>query len=48
MAYPEPIPELNAREARQFERRLKKFRLTKAQKEFYAEARALFPPPKEK
>jgi len=47
MAYPEPIPELSAREAREFERKLKNFKLTAAQKKFYAEARKLFPPPKE-
>ena len=48
MAYPEPVPELSAREAQQFERKLRDFKLTDAQKEFYAEARKLFPPPEKK
>ena len=48
MAYPDPIPELSAKEAQQFEQKLKNFQLTEAQKEFYAEARKLFPPPKDK
>ena len=47
MAYPEPVPELSAKEAQLFEQKLKKFELTASQKEFYAEARKLFPPPKE-
>lgn len=48
MAYPDPVPELSAKEAQLFEQKLRKFELTAAQKEFYAEARKLFPPPKEK
>jgi hypothetical protein len=40
MAYPEPIPALNAKEAREFQRNLAKFKLTPKQKEFYREMRA--------
>ena len=47
MAYPDPVPELSAKEAQLFEQKLQKFELTAAQKEFYAEARKLFPAPKE-
>lgn len=38
MAYPEPIPVLRQKDAKEFERRLKNFKLTKAQKEFYKKA----------
>jgi len=48
LAYPVPIPELSAKEAKVFEQKLKEFQLTEAQKEFYREARKLFPPPDEK
>jgi len=47
MAYPDPVPELSAREAKLFEQKLQKFELTAVQKEFYAGARKLFPPPKD-
>lgn len=39
MAYPEPIPALNAKEAREFQRNLAKFKLTPKQKDFYREMR---------
>jgi hypothetical protein len=42
MTYPEPIPDLKARDARAFERRLKRFELSDQQKQFYTEARARF------
>ena len=38
MAYPEPIPILRQKDAREFLKRLDQFRLTKAQKEFYKDA----------
>jgi len=40
MAYPEPTPALKQKDAREFLKRLKRFKLTKAQKEFYKNARA--------
>jgi hypothetical protein len=38
MAYPEPIPELKGKDAREFLKRLKNFKLTEEQKEFYRDA----------
>jgi hypothetical protein len=40
MAYPDPIPALNARDAKEFKKRLEKFKLTSSQKKFYKETRA--------
>jgi hypothetical protein len=40
MAYPEPIPALKGEEAREFLKRLKKFKLSAEQKEPYRNARA--------
>jgi hypothetical protein len=42
MAYPEPIPVLKARDAREFEKKLDCFKLSAAQKRFYKEARVRF------
>ena len=42
MAYPEPIPVLKSREAKEFERKLESFKLNGAQKEFYREALKTF------
>ena len=42
MAYPEPIPALKAKDAKKFEKKLDKFSLNSAQKEFYKEARKRF------
>ncbi len=42
MSYPEPVPTLRGEDAREFERRLKSFKLTPEQKEFYANAREIF------
>ena len=42
MAYPEPIPALKAKEAKEFEKRLSCFRLSAEQKRFYKEARERF------
>lgn len=39
MAYPEPIPILRQKDAREFIKRLKGFRLTRSQREFYKDAR---------
>jgi len=39
LAYPEPIPALKGKDAKEFLKRLKAFRLTKAQKELYRNAR---------
>lgn len=39
MAYPEPIPILKQKDAREFIKRLNRFRLTKSQREFYKDAR---------
>ena len=38
MAYPEPIPVLKSKDAKEFEKRLQSFKLSGAQKEFYREA----------
>ena len=38
MAYPEPIPVLKSKDAKEFEKRLESFKLSGAQKEFYREA----------
>jgi hypothetical protein len=40
MAYPEPTPALKNNDAREILRRLRRFKLTKAQKDFYKNARA--------
>jgi len=37
MAYPEPIPVVKGKDAREFDRRLSNFKLTAAQREFYRE-----------
>ena len=42
MAYPEPIPALEAKEAKEFDKRLSCFRLSAEQKRFYKEARERF------
>ena len=39
MAYPEPIPALKGRDAKEFLKRLEAFKLTKSQKELYRNAR---------
>ena len=39
MAYPEPIPDLSAKDAKEFEKRLKEFKLSESQKKFYKEAK---------
>lgn len=44
MAYPEPIPALKSKEAKEFEKRLENFKLNSAQEEFYKEARKTFKP----
>lgn len=38
MALPEPTPALRGKDAREFVERLRKFKLSAAQKEFYADA----------
>ena len=40
MAYPEPIPAIKGRNAREFLRRLESFELSEKQKELYRGARA--------
>lgn len=42
MAYPEPIPVLKSKDAKEFERKLESFKLNGAQKEFYREALKTF------
>lgn len=42
MAYPEPIPVLKSKDAKEFEKRLESFKLSGAQKEFYREALKTF------
>jgi len=42
MAYPEPIPALKAKDAKEFDKKLKSFKLSAAQKRFYKEARERF------
>ena len=42
MAYPESIPALEAKEAKEFEKRLSCFTLSAEQKRFYKEAREIF------
>lgn len=42
VAYPDPIPVLRNKDAEEFEKRLAKFKLSSAQKDFYREARELF------
>jgi hypothetical protein len=42
MAYPEPIPVLKSKDAKEFEKKLESFKLNKAQKEFYKEAKKTF------
>lgn len=42
MAYPEPIPELKGRNAREFLRRLESFELTSSQKRFLRGARDFY------
>jgi len=39
MAYPEPIPEIKGRDAKEFIKRLENFDLTEEQKEFYKDAK---------
>jgi hypothetical protein len=39
MGYPEPIPAVKGKAAEEFEKKLQKFKLTRAQKEFYREAK---------
>lgn len=40
MAFPEPIPAIEGKDAKEFLERLRKFKLTSAQKEVYRDARA--------
>lgn len=42
MAYPEPIPALKSKDAKEFDKKLKDFSLNSAQKEFYRDARKRF------
>lgn len=42
MAYPDPIPTLKAKDAKEFEKRLECFELSAPQKQFYKEARTRF------
>jgi len=42
MAYPEPIPDLTGKQAKEFWKRLDNFKLTKKQKDFYKGARAYY------
>lgn len=42
MAYPEPIPELRGKNAREFLRRLESFELTSSQKRFLRGARDFY------
>ena len=39
MAYPEPIPALKGKDAKEFLKRLEAFKLTKSQKELFRNAR---------
>ncbi len=40
MAYPEPIPDLEGKDAKDFLKRLEAFKLTESQQELYRNARA--------
>jgi hypothetical protein len=42
MAYPEPIPVLKSKDAKEFDKRLSQFKLSKAQKQFYKKGLAAF------
>jgi hypothetical protein len=42
MAYPEPIPDLSAKDAKEFEKKLSKFKLSETQKKFYKQGRERF------
>jgi len=42
MAYPEPIPELRGRHAKEFLERLERLHLTSAQRKLFAGARSLY------
>jgi len=42
MAYPEPIPVLKSKDAKDFDKRLSRFKLSKAQKEFYKKGLTAF------
>jgi len=42
VAYPEPIPALGAKEAKEFEKKLSCFTLSAEQKRFYTESRERF------
>ncbi len=42
MAYPEPIPELRGRNAKEFLERLEQFRLSSSQKDLYRGARQFY------
>lgn len=42
MAYPEPIPALRGRKAKEFVGRLEDFKLTSSQKRFYSDAREFY------
>jgi len=42
MAYPEPIPILRQKDAREFLKRLDEFKLTKSQKKFYSDAHEFY------
>ena len=42
VAYPEPIPAVKGKDAEEFEKKLERFRLNGAQKEFYREAKRNF------
>jgi hypothetical protein len=42
MAYPEPIPEIRGKDAKEFLKRLENFSLTPAQKELYKGCREFY------
>lgn len=48
MAYPEPIPVVKNNDAKEFDMKLRSFRLNSAQKEFYREALRIFGSKKKK
>jgi hypothetical protein len=42
VAYPDPVPVVKIKDAREFKDRLDNFKLTSAQKKFYADGRRKF------
>jgi len=42
MAYPEPIPVLTCKDAKEFDKKLSRFKLNKSQKAFYRKGKELF------